>query len=173
MLVLFNSMLQQLFSSQVDTLAYVLLAAFAMFVILLRSVLYAVLGLIPNILAAATVIAFMGYAGIPLDMMTITIAAISIGIGVDNAIHYLHRFRIEHEKWGDVRVAIAWSHASIGRALYFTGFTIIIGFSVLCFSNFVPTIMFGLLIAVAMVLALLANLTLLPSLLVLIVKDHA
>ena len=173
MLVLFNSMLQQLFSSQVDTLAYVLLAAFAMFVILLRSVLYAVLGLIPNILAAATVIAFMGYAGIPLDMMTITIAAISIGIGVDNAIHYLHRFRIEHEKWGDVRVAIAWSHASIGRALYFTGFTIIAGFSVLCFSNFVPTIMFGLLIAVAMVLALLANLTLLPSLLVLIVKDHA
>ena len=173
MLVLFNSMLQQLFSSQVDTLAYVLLAAFAMFVILLRSVLYAVLGLIPNILAAATVIAFMGYAGIPLDMMTITIAAISIGIGVDNAIHYLHRFRIEHEKWGDVRVAIAWSHASIGRALYFTGFTIITGFSVLCFSNFVPTIMFGLLIAVAMVLALLANLTLLPSLLVLIVKDHA
>jgi hypothetical protein len=173
MLVLFNSMLQQLFSSQVDTLAYVLFAAFAMFVILLRSVLYAILGLIPNILAAATVIAFMGYAGIPLDMMTITIAAISIGIGVDNAIHYLHRFRIEHEKWGDVRVAIAWSHASIGRALYFTGFTIIIGFSVLCFSNFVQTIMFGLLIAVAMVLALLANLTLLPSLLVLIVKDHA
>ena len=172
MLVLFNNMLRQLFSSQVDTLAYVLLAAFAMFVILLRSVLYAVLGLIPNILAAATVIAFMGYAGIPLDMMTITIAAISIGIGVDNAIHYLHRFRIEHEKWGDVRVAIAWSHASIGRALYFTGLTIIIGFSVLCFSNFVPTIMFGLLIAVAMVLALLANLTLLPSLLVLIVKDR-
>ena len=173
MLVLFNSMLQQLFSSQVDTLAYVLLAAFAMFVILLRSFLYALLGLIPNILSAATVVAFMGYAGIPLDMMTITIAAISIGIGVDNAIHYLHRFRIELAKWGDVRVAIAWSHASIGRALYFTGLTIIIGFSVLCFSNFVPTILFGLLTAVAMALALLANLTLLPSLLVLLVKDRA
>lgn len=167
MLVLFNSMLNKLFASQVDTLAFVLLATFAMFLILMRSVLYAVLGLVPNVLAAALVIAFMGYAGIPLDMMTITIASISIGIGVDDAIHYLHRFKEEFEDYGDARLAVAWSHATIGRAMYFTSLTIIIGFSVLCFSNFVPTILFGLLVAVAMVLALIANLSLLPALLVL------
>ena len=167
MLVLFNSMLNQLFSSQVDTLAYVLLATLGMFLILMRSVLYAVLGLLPNILAASLVIAFMGYAGIPLDMMTITIASISIGIGVDDAIHYLHRFKEEFDDNGDARLAVAWSHATIGRAMYFTSLTIIIGFSVLCFSNFVPTILFGLLVAVAMMLALVANLSLLPALLVL------
>ncbi len=167
MLVLFNSMLNKLFSSQVDTLAYVLLATFTMFIILMRSGLYAVLGLIPNILAASLVIAFMGYAGIPLDMMTITIASISIGIGVDDAIHYLHRFKEEYDQSGDARLAVAWSHATIGRAMYFTSLTIVIGFSVLCVSNFVPTILFGLLVAVAMVLALVANLSLLPALLVL------
>jgi len=167
MLVLFNSMLNKLFSSQVDTLAYVLLATFTMFLILMRSLLYAVLGLLPNVLAAALVIAFMGYAGIPLDMMTITIASISIGIGVDDAIHYLHRFKEEYDENGDARLAVAWSHATIGRAMYFTSLTVIIGFSVLCFSNFVPTILFGLLVAVAMALALIANLSLLPALLVL------
>jgi predicted RND superfamily exporter protein len=167
MLVLFNSMLNQLFSSQVDTLAYVLLATFTMFLVLMRSFLYAVLGLLPNILAASLVIAFMGYAGIPLDMMTITIASISIGIGVDDAIHYLHRFKEEFDDNGDARLAVAWSHATIGRAMYFTSLTIMIGFSVLCFSNFVPTILFGLLVAVAMLLALVANLSLLPALLVL------
>ena len=87
---------------------------------------------------------------------------------MDTAIHYLHRFRGEYAKWHDVRVAIAWSHASTGRALYFTGVTIILGFSVLFFSNFVPTVMFGVLTAIAMGLALLANLTIMPSLLVLV-----
>ncbi|MEQ8857213.1 MAG: MMPL family transporter [Pseudomonadales bacterium] len=167
MMVMFDNMLKQLFSSQVDTLAYVLLAALVMFLILLRSVTYAILGVIPNVLAAAAVIAFMGYAGISLDMMTITIAAISVGIGVDDAIHYLHRFREERERDNDVRLAVAWSHATIGRAMYFTSLTIIVGFSVLMLSNFVPTQLFGLLTAVAMVLALVANLALLPSLLVL------
>ncbi|MDA1073531.1 MAG: MMPL family transporter [Proteobacteria bacterium] len=171
MMVLFNSMLRQLFSSQLDSLLYVLLATGVMFVVLLRSLKYAVLGLIPNIISAASVIAVMGFAGIPLDMMTTTIAAISVGIGVDNAIHYLYRFREEHARWGDVRVAIAWCHASIGRALYFTTLTIVIGFSVLGFFNFVPTIMFGLLTALAMALALFANLTVLPSLLVKFVSN--
>ncbi len=169
MMVLFDSMLKQLLSSQLDTLVYVLLATFAMFVILLRSFLYALLGLIPNVIAAASVIALMGYVGIPLDMMTITIAAISIGIGVDDAIHYLHRFDEERRRREDVRMAVAWSHATIGRAMYFTSVTVIIGFSVLVFSNFVPTIFFGLLTAAAMALALIANLTLLPSLLVLVI----
>ena len=166
MMVLFDSMLKQLFDSQVDTLAYVLLAAFVMFLVLLRSITYALIGLVPNVLAAATVIAALGYAGIPLDMMTTTIAAISIGIGVDDAIHYLHRFKVEYAKWGDARVAVSWSHASIGNAMYFTSITVILGFSVMAFSNFVPTVLFGILVAVAMALALFANLTLLPSLLV-------
>ena len=167
MMVLFDSMLKQLFRSQLDTLVYVLLATFLMFLILLRSLLYAVLGLIPNVLAAASVIAIMGYLGIPLDMMTITIAAISIVIGVDDAIHYLHRFKEERQGDQDARMAVAWSHATIGRAMYFTSLTIVVGFSVLTLSNFVPTILFGVLTAAAMILALVANLTLLPSLLVL------
>ena len=166
MMVLFNNMLKQLFDSQTSTLAYVLLATLAMFALLVRSLNLALLGLLPNVMAAASVIAFMGYAGIPLDMMTITIAAISIGIGVDDAIHYLHRFREEFDATGDVREAVKRSHASIGRAMYFTSITIIAGFSVLAFSNFVPTIYFGLLTALAMLFAMLANLTILPALLV-------
>ncbi len=167
MMVLFNSMLSQLLDSQIDTLSYVLLAVFVMFLVLLRSLPHALLGMIPNTLASATVIGAMGFAGIPLDMMTTTIAAICIGIGVDDTIHYLHRFREEYARWGDARIAVSFSHASIGRALYYTSLTVMAGFSVLCFSNFVPTVMFGLWTAVAMALALLANLTLLPALLVL------
>lgn len=166
MMVLFNNMLKQLYTSQTSTLVYVLLATFIMFSLLLRSFLLAILGLLPNVLSAATVIAFMGYAGIPLDMMTITIAAISIGIGVDDAIHYLHRFSEEYQSCKDVREAVRRSHASIGRAMYFTSITIIAGFSILGFSNFVPTVYFGLLTALAMLFAMLANLTILPALLV-------
>ena len=138
-----------------------------MFLVLLRSPLFALLGMVPNILAAAAVLAVMGFAGIPLNMMTAAIAAVSIGIGVDFAIHYLHRYRTERQQSGDAAIAIAQTHGSIGRALFLTGLTVMVGFSVLCFSNFVPTIMFGLLVALAMVLAFLANLTLLPSLLAL------
>jgi predicted RND superfamily exporter protein len=168
-MILFDNMLKQLLHSQIDTLVWLLLVVFAMFAILLRSLRYAVLGLIPNILAAGSVIGIMGYAGIPLDMMTITIAAISVGIGVDDAIHYLHRFRSELARnGGDVRLAVAFSHATIGSAMYFTSLTIMIGFSVLVLSSFVPTVLFGVLTTIAMALALLANLTLLPSLLVLV-----
>jgi predicted RND superfamily exporter protein len=171
MMVMFDNMLKQLLTSQVDSLTYVLMATLAMFLILLRSLTYSVLGVLPNVLAAASVIAVMGYAGISLDMMTITIAAIAVGIGVDDAIHYLHRFREERGKGQDVRLSVAWSHATIGRAMYFTTLTIIIGFSVLTLSNFVPTQLFGLLTAAAMALALLANLLLLPSLLVLLLAE--
>jgi len=167
MMVLFNSMLSQLLNSQISTLSYILLVVFVMFLLLLRSLPHALLGMIPNTLAAAMVIGAMGYAGIPLDMMTTTIAAVCIGIGVDDTIHYLHRFREEYARWGDARVAVSFSHESIGRALYYTSLTVVAGFSVLCFSNFVPTVLFGLWTAIAMLLALLANLTLLPALLVL------
>ena len=167
MMVLFNSMLSQLLSSQISTLAYILAIVFVMFIVLLRSIPHALLGLIPNSLASAAVIGAMGYSGIPLDMMTTTIAAICIGIGVDDTIHYLHRFRQEYARWGDPRVAVSFTHESIGRALFYTSLTVVAGFSVLGFSNFIPTVMFGLWTAVAMVLALVANLTLLPALLVL------
>lgn len=166
MMVLFNDMLQRLAQSQAQTLLYVVLATFTMFVLLLRAPVLAVLALIPNVIAAASVVSVMGYLSIPMDMMTITIAAISIGIGVDDAIHYLHRFREELDARGDVKQAVAEAHHTIGRAMYFTSVIIMAGFSILAFSNFVPTVAFGLLTALAMVLALLANLTVLPALLV-------
>lgn len=166
MTVLFNGMLKKLFSSQTSTLLFVVGATFTMFWILLRSARLAIIGLIPNILAAMVILAFMGFVGIPLDMMTITIAAIIVGIGVDDAIHYLYRFREEFKKTNDANQSVKNTHETIGSALYFTSITVVIGFSVLAFSNFIPTVYFGILTALAMVLALLANLTILPSLLV-------
>lgn len=167
MAVLFNGMLQHLFDSQTSTLLFVILATLVMFILLLRSLTLAVVGLIPNVLAAATALGLMGYLGIPLDVMTITIAAIIIGIGVDDAIHYLHRFRKEYAVSHNVRTAVSQSHHSIGNAIYYTSITVIIGFSVLAFSNFIPSVYFGLMTALAMLLALMANLTILPGLLIL------
>jgi predicted RND superfamily exporter protein len=164
--VLFNNMIKQLFDSQRSTLLFVVAATFIMFFLLLRSLRLAIIGLLPNLLAAAAILAVMGYVGVSLDMMTIMIAAIVIGIGVDDAIHYLHRFREEVARGHDVRTAVRNSHRSIGSALYFTTLTIVIGLSVLGLSNFIPTISFGLFTGIAMLLALLANLTVLPSLLV-------
>ena len=163
--VLFTNMINQLVESQMSTLVFVIAATFAMFMLLLRSLRLAVIGLIPNVLAAVMILALMGYAGISLDMMTIMITAIVIGIGVDDAIHYLHRFREEVALGHDARTAVLNSHRSIGSALYFTSLTVVVGFSVLSLSNFIPTISFGVLTAMAMLIALLANLTVLPSLL--------
>ncbi len=164
--VLFSSMLEQLVQSQLSTLLFVVVATFAMFAILLRSFTLALIGLAPNLLAAGIILAFMGYAGIPLDIMTITIAAIVIGIGVDDAIHYLHRFKEEVDAGQSTISAVRAIHGSIGKALYFTSLIVVIGFSVLVFSRFVPTAYFGWLAALAMLVALTANLALLPALLV-------
>lgn len=141
-------------------------ATLALLLVLLRSPTLAVIGLLPNILAAATVLGVMGLTGIPLDMMTITIAAIIIGIGIDDAIHYLHRFKQELKAGADVGTAVRRSHDSVGLAVYYTSITLITGFVVLVFSNFTPTVYFGALTALAMGLALLANLSLLPALLI-------
>lgn len=168
--VLFNDMLKVLFQSQISTIGYVVLATFIMFLILLRSPLLAAVGVLPNILSAAMVLGFMGFMNIPLDMMTMTIAAIIIGIGVDDAIHYLHRFKQEIQRGQSTQEAIETSHHNIGIALYFTSLTVIIGFSVLSMSNFIPTIYFGVLTALAMILALLVNLAVLPSLLMKLYK---
>ena len=172
MATLFNGMLRHLFNSQTSTLLFVVTATLVMFLLLLRSPVLAVLGLLPNLLAAAVALGFMGFAGIPVDIMTVTIAAIIIGIGVDDAIHYLHRFQVEFTRLGNAQEAVRASHASIGNAIYYTSVTVVIGFSVLAFSNFMPTVYFGLMTALAMVLALAANLVLLPSMLVVVYRGR-
>src|SRR6056297_1188383 len=165
MMVLYNNMLQSLFRSQILTLGVVFGAILLMFLVLFHSWRYAVIGLLPNLLSAALVLGLMGWARISLDLMTVTIAAITIGIGVDNTIHYIHRYREELAGKGDAWDAVRRCHGSIGRALYYTTVTIVLGFSVLALSAFKPTINFGLLTGLAMTAALLANMTLLPALL--------
>ncbi|MCH8072618.1 MAG: MMPL family transporter [Proteobacteria bacterium] len=166
MMVLYNNMLQSLFQSQVLTLGTVFLAIMAMFLVLFRSIRTAVTAIIPTLLSATLVLGLMGWFGIPLDLMTITIAAITVGIGVDDTIHYVHRFRYEFAVDGDYWAAIDRCHRSIGRAIYYTSVTIMLGFSILVLSNFIPTIYFGILTSLAMLVALLANMTLLPLLIV-------
>ncbi len=165
--VLYNNLLQSLYRSQILTLGAVFIAILGMFVILFRSVSLSILAIMPNLLAAGLVLGLMGWVGIPLDMMTITIAAITIGIGVDDTIHYVHRFQVEFGKYRQYRETIKVCHGSIGRAMYYTSLTITAGFSILALSNFIPTIYFGLLTGFAMLVALMSNLTLLAALLLL------
>lgn len=167
-MILYNNMLQSLFTSQIKTLGVVAFALLVMFLILFRSVKIALIALFPNLLSAGVVMGVMGWMDIPLDMMTITIAAISIGIAVDNTIHYIHRFQEEIVKDGDYYQTLHRCHNSIGYAMYYTSAIIIVGFSILMFSNFWPTIYFGLFTGLAMLIALIAALTLLPQLLVLL-----
>jgi uncharacterized protein len=164
MAVLFNNMLQSLYTSQIETLGLVFVAILIMFVILFRRVFLAVLAIIPNVFSAIFILGFMGWMDIPLDMMTITIAAITIGIGVDDTIHYIHRYQSEFGLDASYRHSLIRCHGSIGRAIYYTSITVAIGFSILTLSNFIPTIYFGLLTGLAMILALLGNLFLLPLL---------
>jgi predicted RND superfamily exporter protein len=166
MMVLYNNMLQSLFQSQVLTLGATVMALMAMFWVLFRSLRLAVLAIFPNLLSIAVVLGFMGWAGIPLDMMTITIAAISVGIAVDDTIHYIHRFGQEFKRGGTYLEIMRHCHGSVGHAMYYTSVTIISGFSILVLSSFIPTIYFGLLTSLAMAIALVAALTLLPALIV-------
>ena len=167
LLVLYNNMLQSLFKSQIATLGVVMLGIALMFLLLFRSVTLSVIGIVPNLLGALFVLGLMGWVDIPLDMMTITIAAITIGIAVDNGIHYIYRFREEFARNGDYAATLRICHASIGKAVFYTTMTIIFGFSILVMSNFIPTIYFGVLTALAMFIALLAALTVLPRLILL------
>lgn len=167
-MVLYNNMLQSLFASQIKTIGVVALALLVMFLVLFRSLRLALIALFPNLFASGAVLGVMGWLNIPLDMMTITIAAISIGIAVDDTIHYIYRFQEEIKKDGDYYQTLYRCHGTIGHAMYYTSVTIIIGFSILVFSNFWPTIYFGLFTGLAMFIALVAALTLLPQLLVLV-----
>ena len=164
LLVLYNNMLQSLYRSQILTLGAVFVGIMLMFLILFRSTKISVIAIVPNFLAAGIVLGGMGISGIPLDMMTITIAAITVGIGVDHAIHYITRFRREFSLDGNYIGSMHRAHASIGQALFYTAMTIIIGFSILALSNFIPSIYFGLLTGLAMTAALLGSMTLLPKL---------
>jgi len=121
---------------------------------------------VPSLLAATVVLGSMGWLGLPLDIMSITIAAITIGIGVDDSIHYVHRFREEVAIDGNFYDAMERTHMSIGRAIYYTSVIVTAGFSILAISDFIPTIYFGIFTGMAMLLALIANLTLLPVLLI-------
>ena len=166
MVVLYNNMLQSLFKSQILTIGVVFMVILLMFLVLFRNFKLALIALIPNMVAAAMVLGLMGILAIPLDLMTITIAAICIGIAVDNSIHYVDRFNSEFDQHQDYWTSIRHCHGSIGRAMYYTSITITLGFSILALSNFVPTLYFGLLTGFAMLVALLANMTLLPLLIV-------
>jgi uncharacterized membrane protein YdfJ with MMPL/SSD domain len=138
----------------------------AMFLVLFRSLPLALIAITPNLLAAGTVLGLMGWVGIPLDLMTITIAAITIGIAVDDTIHFITRFREEFPQIGNYRDTMYLCHRTIGKAMFYTSLVIVVGFSILVTSNFIPSIIFGLLTALAMVIALIAALTLLPVLIV-------
>jgi predicted RND superfamily exporter protein len=168
LLVLYNNMLQSLFSSQILTIGIVVVVLMVMFLVLFRSLKISLIAISPNILSVGVVLGMMGWLNVPLDMMTITIAAISVGIAVDNTIHYIHRFEEEFQVDGNYIQSVHRCHGSIGYAMYYTSITIIVGFSILALSNFVPSIYFGLLTGLAMLIALIAALTLLPRLIIVI-----
>lgn len=167
MMVLYNNMLQSLFSSQITTLGGVFIGIMLMFLVLFRNVTLATIAMIPNLLAATLVLGVMGWLGIPLDIMTITITSITIGIAVDNTIHYIVRYKAEFDRDQNYARALRRAHQTIGKAIFYTSITIIMGFSILTISSFKPTIYFGLLTALAMGVALMGSLTLLPRLILL------
>ena len=168
-LILFNNLLQSLFKSQILTLGLVMVGIFSMFIILFRNIKLSLIGVVPNFIAAFFILGIIGLLGIPLDMMTITIAAITIGIAVDNSIHYIYRFKEEFSKIKDYNKTLKKCHSTVGVAILNTSITIVFGFSILVLSKFIPTIYFGIFTGLAMLLAMISVLTLLPSL-ILIVK---
>jgi predicted RND superfamily exporter protein len=167
LMVLYNNMLQSLFHSQIMMISLVLLIIFLMFFILFRSFKLTLIALTVNIIPIGMVFGFMGWLHIPLDIMTITIAAIAMGIGVDDTIHYIHRFKVEFAKDNFYYFTMHRANNSIGNAMYYTTLTVVIGFSILTLSNLIPTIYFGLLTMLVMAAALISNLILLPKLLLL------
>ncbi len=167
-LILFNNLLQSLFKSQILTLGLVMIGIFAMFIILFKNIKLSLIGVMPNFIAAFFILGIIGMLGIPLDMMTITIAAITIGIAVDNSIHYIYRFKEEFNNLKDYEETLKRCHSTVGIAILNTSITIVFGFSILVLSKFIPTIYFGIFTGLAMLLAMISVLTLLPSLILLI-----
>jgi predicted RND superfamily exporter protein len=167
-LILFNNLLQSLFKSQILTLGLVMIGIFAMFMALFRNIKLSLIGVVPNFIAAFFILGIIGMLGIPLDMMTITIAAITIGIAVDNSIHYIYRFKEEFNNLKNYEETLKTCHTTVGTAILNTSITIVFGFSILILSKFIPTIYFGVFTGLAMLLAMISVLTLLPSLILVI-----
>ena len=167
-LILFNNLLQSLFKSQILTLGLVMIGIFSMFIILFRNIKLSLIGVVPNFIAAFFILGIIGLLEIPLDMMTITIAAITIGIAVDNSIHYIYRFKEEFSKLKDYNNTLKTCHSTVGVAILNTSITIVFGFSILVLSKFIPTIYFGMFTGLAMLLAMISVLTLLPALILLV-----
>ena len=167
-LILFNNLLQSLFKSQILTLGFVMVGIFIMFLILFKNLTLSFIGVVPNFIAAFFILGIIGLLGIPLDMMTITIAAITIGIAVDNSIHYIYRFKEEFSSIKNYESTLKLCHSTVGTAILNTSITIVFGFSILVFSNFIPTIYFGVFTGIAMLLAMISVLTLLPKLILII-----
>ncbi len=167
-LILFNNLLQSLFKSQILTLGFVMIGIFSMFLILFKNIKLALIGVVPNFIAAFFILGIIGLLEIPLDMMTITIAAITIGIAVDNSIHYIYRFKEEYSNNYKYEENIKLCHSTVGEAILNTSITIVFGFSILIFSNFIPTIYFGIFTGIAMLFAMISVLTLLPALILII-----
>ena len=163
-LILFNNLLQSLFKSQILTLGIVIFGIFLMFFVLFKNFLISLIGVVPNFIAALFILGIIGFLEIPLDMMTITIAAITIGIAVDNSIHYIYRFKEEFKRLNNYNETLDKCHKTVGIAILNTSITIVFGFSILVLSNFIPTIYFGVFTGVAMLLAMISVLTLLPRL---------
>ena len=165
-LIIFNNLLQSLFKSQILTLGFVMMGIFIMFFVLFRNLKLSIIGVIPNFIAAFFILGIIGISNTPLDMMTITIAAITIGIAVDNSIHYIYRFKEEYKNLKDYKKTVKTCHSTVGIAILNTSIIIVFGFSILVLSNFIPTIYFGVFTGLAMLLAMLLVLTLLPSFLI-------
>ena len=163
-MILFNNLLQSLFKSQILTLGLVMMGILAMFVILFKNIKLSLIGVVPNFIAAFFILGIIGMLEIPLDMMTITIAAITIGIAVDNSIHYIYRYKEEFKKINDYKKTLKTCHSTVGVAILNTSITIVFGFSILVLSKFIPTIYFGIFTGLAMLFAMISVLTLLPSL---------
>ena len=164
--VLYNNMLQSLFQSQIGSLLIVFAVISIMLLLIFKSFKVMVIGLIPNIFVASSVMGLLGLLKIPLDIMTITVAAISVGMAVDNTIHFIYRYKKELKKTNSVEQALENAHTTTGRAIFYTATTIAAGFCILSLSNFFPTVLFGLFTSLAMVLAFVTSLTVLPNLLV-------
>tara|TARA_Y100000591_G_scaffold16816_1_gene12625 strand:- start:333 stop:1352 length:1020 start_codon:yes stop_codon:yes gene_type:complete len=167
-LILFNNLLQSLFKSQILTLGLVMIGIFSMFMVLFKNIKLSLIGVVPNFIAAFFILGIIGLLNIPLDMMTITIAAITIGIAVDNSIHYIYRFKEEFNNLNDYNKTLELCHSTVGRAILNTSITIVFGFSILVMSKFIPTIYFGIFTGLAMLLAMVSVLTLLPALILFI-----
>jgi predicted RND superfamily exporter protein len=172
MAVLYNNMLQSLYDSQIITIGFVFIAIFIMFMALFKSYKIALIGITPNMFAAGFILSFMGYANIPLDIMTISIAAICIGIAIDNTIHYVDRYRAEYKLTNDHQASAVKCQHTIATAILYTGLAVFAGFLVLVLSQFIPTVYFGILTGLSMIIALLANLVLLPIMMPLALKKH-